>query len=163
MAKGTVNAPPKKVDSSKYATKEDLKTISLTPGPAGKSAYEIAVEGGYKGTEEEFAKALSAAASGNGNGGDSLDKVTVTLSVDWTEQDDGTHAQSVAVEGVTGEAEQPIWVDCETTKTDIEADVAVLSAWGCINHVEPAAGQLTFYCYGDIPDVAIPVQVVIGV
>ena len=38
-----------------------LKVVAGVPGPAGKSAYQYAVEGGFTGTEEEFKEKLFAA------------------------------------------------------------------------------------------------------
>lgn len=89
----------------------------------------------------------------------SADGVTTSLSTTWTEQADGTFAQSISVQNVT--ANNQIVVDCSLSGTDIDADVAVLEAWGCVNRCDQAAGTLTFYCYGDIPTVAIPVNVVV--
>ena len=43
------------------ATKQDLRNISLTPGPAGhdgKSAYEIAVDNGFTGSQAEWLQSL---------------------------------------------------------------------------------------------------------
>lgn len=46
---------------SKYATKDELKSIKTQqgePGKPGKSAYEIAVDHGFSGSEEEWLKSL---------------------------------------------------------------------------------------------------------
>lgn len=136
-----------------------------------KSTYQSAKAAGYKGTEEEFWADLNNSVSnggggsgeGGGSSGGTIDVAvqTTTLTTGWTVQDDGTYAQTVNVEGVTGAADQAIWVDCHLTREDIDADIAILEAWGCINNVEPAEGSLTFYCYGDVPTVAIPVNVVV--
>lgn len=131
------------------------------PGANGKSAYDLAKEAGYEGTEEDLAEAL--ASMGTESASSALKKQTITLSTDWTEQEDGTFAQTVAVEGVTGDAAQPIWADCDLTREDLDADVAVLEAWGCIQTAEPGEGTMTFYCYGDVPSVSIPVKVVVSV
>lgn len=85
---------------------------------------------------------------------------TTTLSTSWTEQADGSYAQTVTVSGVT--ASNQIIVDVALSGTDIEADIAVLEAWGMVNRADQAANALTFYCYGDVPTVAIPLNVVVA-
>lgn len=37
---------------------EEIENIELTPGPSGKTAYEIAVEGGFNGSEQEWINSL---------------------------------------------------------------------------------------------------------
>lgn len=86
---------------------------------------------------------------------------SVSLSASgWAEQSDGTYAQTVSVADVT--ADNQIIVDCALSGSDVDADIAVLEAWGCVNRCSQAAGSLTFYCYGDVPTVAIPLNVVVA-
>ena len=85
--------------------------------------------------------------------------VTATLTTNWTEQADGSFAQTVSVEGVT--ADNQVVVDCNLTGSDMAADVEVMTAWGCITRCSQAEGTLTFYCYGDAPTVAIPLNAVV--
>ena len=51
ISKLTVNAKP-------VATLEDLEEIELTPGPSGKTAYQIAVENGFVGTQQQWLNSL---------------------------------------------------------------------------------------------------------
>lgn len=88
-----------------------------------------------------------------------VDGVTAVLSTNWTEQADGSFAQSITVEGVTTDSE--VVVDCNLTGSDIDADIEVMTAWGCVNRAAQATNSLTFYCYGDTPTVAIPLNVVV--
>lgn len=88
-----------------------------------------------------------------------VDGVTAVLSTNWTEQADGSYAQSITVEGVASDSE--VVVDCNLTGTDIDADIEVMEAWGCVNRAKQATNSLTFYCYGDTPTVAIPLNVVV--
>lgn len=161
MALGTANVPRK---TSHFVTSAEFEKFQETY----QSTYESAKAAGYEGTEEEFWAAfnkliVNGGNSGNGGDGVSVEVITrtVSLTTEWAEQEDGTFAQTVSVDGVTGDPEQPIWVDCSLTREDIEADIAVLEAWKCINTVEPGEGSLTFYCYGDTPTVAIPTNVVV--
>lgn len=91
----------------------------------------------------------------------SVDAVTAVLGTTWTEQADETFAQTVSVDGVTADKTQAIAVDVALSGTDIDADVAVLEAWGCVNRCDQGDGKLTFVCYGDTPTVAIPLNVVV--
>ncbi|MGI5966330.1 hypothetical protein [Anaerotruncus rubiinfantis] len=50
--------------SGKIPTAAKLKATVVAAGPAGKSAYRYAVEGGYSGTEEQFYRDLSGTGSG---------------------------------------------------------------------------------------------------
>lgn len=43
----------------KYATKEDLENKAVTPGPAGKSAYQIAKDNGFTEDEQAWLKSLN--------------------------------------------------------------------------------------------------------
>lgn len=95
------------------------------------------------------------------NSGSKANSVSVTLNTSWTEQADGTFAQTVSVTGVTGEDSQAIVVDIDLDGTDIDADIAVMEAWGCVNRCDPGSGTLKFVCYGDTPTVAIPLNVVV--
>jgi len=88
-----------------------------------------------------------------------VEGVTVTLSSNWTEQSDGSFANSVTVVGVTNDSE--VVVDCNLTGTDIDADIEVMTAWACVNRATQSANTLTFYCYGDTPTISFPINVVV--
>lgn len=49
---------PLTINHLPVATKKDLEDIGSSPGPSGKSAYEIAVENGFEGTMEEWLDSL---------------------------------------------------------------------------------------------------------
>lgn len=101
------------------ATKDDLKKIETTPGNPGKdgkSAYEIAVEHGFVGSEDDWLKSLhgkDGTSSGGGKGDTSLSTEAITdlikqhlkarldvksgnLVVDVNDVSDGSIADSVA-------------------------------------------------------------------
>lgn len=84
---------------------------------------------------------------------------SATLTTTWSEQSDGSYAQTVSVTGVTDS--NNVVVDCALTGSDIDADIAVLEGWGCVNRATQDWDSMTFYCYGDVPTVSIPLNVVV--
>lgn len=88
------------------------------------------------------------------------DGVSATLSASsWAEQSNGCFSQTVNVSGVT--ASNQVVVDCALSGSDIDADIAMLDGWGCVNRASQASGSLTFYCYRDKPTVNILINVVV--
>lgn len=100
------------------ATKQDLRNISLTPGPAGhdgKSAYEIAVDNGFTGSQAEWLQSLHGRDGTSSTSGDNslstqaiaelikqhlrvqIDSATGNLIVKVDEQSNGSIADAVAV------------------------------------------------------------------
>ena len=100
------------------ATKQDLRNISLTPGPAGhdgKSAYEIAVDNGFTGSQTEWLQSLHGRDGTSSTSGDAslstqaiaelikqhlrvqIDSSTGNLIVKVDEQSNGSIADAVAV------------------------------------------------------------------
>ena len=72
-----------------YALEANIGGVSMLRGADGKSAYQYAVEGGYTGTEEEFAEKLAA---GSGlttaqiNALDGMFKVCAFIKADVSEE-----------------------------------------------------------------------------
>ena len=100
------------------ATKQDLRNISLTPGPAGhdgKSAYEIAVDNGFTGSQTEWLQSLHGRDGTSSTSGDAglstqaiaelikqhlrvqIDSATGNLVVNIDEHSNGSIADAVAV------------------------------------------------------------------
>ena len=100
------------------ATKQDLRNISLTPGPAGhdgKSAYEIAVDNGFTGSQAEWLQSLHGRDGTSSTSSDAglstqaiaelikqhlrvqIDSATGNLVVNIDEQSNGSIADAVAV------------------------------------------------------------------
>ena len=100
------------------ATKQDLRNISLTPGPAGhdgKSAYEIAVDNGFTGSQTEWLQSLHGRDGTSSTSGDTslstqaiaelikqhlrvqIDSLTGNLIVKVDDQSNGSIADAVAV------------------------------------------------------------------
>ena len=100
------------------ATKQDLRNISLTPGPAGhdgKSAYEIAVDNGFTGSQADWLQSLHGRDGTSSTSGDNslstqaiaelikqhlrvqIDSATGNLVVNIDEHSNGSIADAVAV------------------------------------------------------------------
>ena len=100
------------------ATKQDLRNISLTPGPAGhdgKSAYEIAVDNGFTGSQADWLQSLHGRDGTSSTSGDAslsiqaiaelikqhlrvqIDSATGNLVVNIDEHSNGSIADAVAV------------------------------------------------------------------
>lgn len=100
------------------ATKQDLRNISLTPGPAGhdgKSAYEIAVDNGFTGSQADWLQSLHGRDGTLSTSGDNslstqaiaelikqhlrvqIDSATGNLVVNIDDQSNGSIADAVAV------------------------------------------------------------------
>lgn len=100
------------------ATKQDLRNISLTPGPAGhdgKSAYEIAVDNGFTGSQTEWLQSLHGRDGTSSTSSDAglstqaiaelikqhlrvqIDSATGNLVVNIDEHSNGSIADAVAV------------------------------------------------------------------
>lgn len=66
---GLINlSRPLTINYKPVATKEDLKNIELTPGPEGKTAYNIAVDNGFVGTESQWIQSLIGTKGKDGKG-----------------------------------------------------------------------------------------------
>ena len=85
--------------------------------------------------------------------------VQTTLTVTgWTLSGD-RYYQTVSVTGVT--ADTPVVLaDCALDGTDLDADAALLEAWGIVsaNNVAQGDGTMTFYALS-VPSVNVPVNV----
>ena len=119
---------------------EDLKGDPGAPGADGKSAYQYAVEGGYTGTEEEFAEKLAANLSGSGMS-QALRVAIYNLLMDAAYQSSGHESDKAALEelltGSSGGGEsggEVIYYTIEKTLTNVSisngaASVAAGSAY----------------------------------
>ena len=81
-------------------------------------------------------------------------KYNATLTTTYAEDSNGYQAQTINISGVL-ETDEPI-LNCVTSGTDKDADIAVLQAFSLINRATTGAGTLTVQCFGDAPTVAIP-------
>lgn len=115
-------------------------------GTAGKSAYQYAKDGGYTGTEAQFAAKLAK---------DTPKFFTATISTSWS----GTaapYSQAVTVSGILATDNPhiyPVYSDTLATARLQE------EAWNKIYKAVTAANKITFYCFYDKPVTAIPIQI----
>ncbi|WP_461241155.1 GH25 family lysozyme, partial [Paucilactobacillus sp. N302-9] len=72
-----------KVDLSNYATKDDLSKVASTTGTDGASAYQIAVDNGFSGTETEWLQSLKGVNGKDGTSGSTfLGQLSGNITVD---------------------------------------------------------------------------------
>lgn len=86
-------------------------------------------------------------------------KYNATLTTTYAEDSNGYQAQTINISGVL-ETDEPI-LNCVTSGTDKDADIAVLQAFSLINRATTGAGTLTVQCFGDAPTVAIPITLLV--
>lgn len=86
----------------------------------------------------------------------------VLTAAGWTQQENGSYAQTVSITGKGLTVNSNVIADCALSMSDLDADVEVLTAWGYVNNATLATDSITFYCYAATPDINIPVSVVIG-
>ena len=107
ISKMTINAIP-------VATKEDLDAIELTPG---KSAYDIAKENGFVGTEAQWLESLQGQDGSNGTpGAKGADGKTSYLHIAYANSEDGSAGFSTKV--ATGKAFIGQYTDFELEDSD---------------------------------------------
>ena len=154
---GTIKIPQITVDANGHVTAAADESVTITM-PTIPAAVTVDSALSSTSTNPVQNKVVNSALN---NKQAKITNVSVTLPVaSWAEQSDGSFAQTVTASGVT--TSNNVVVDCALSGSDIEADIAVLEGWGCVNRASQASDSLTFYCYGDVPTVAIPLNVVIA-
>jgi len=143
--------PSQSGQSGKYLTTNGTSaswgTVNALPSQSGQSGKYLTTNG-------------TSASWGTITG---LQGVSDTLSSSgWTQQSSGVYSQSLSITGKGLTAASNVIVDCALSMSDIDADVEVLTAWGCVNNAIAGNNTLTFYCYDEQPTVAIPISVVIS-
>lgn len=101
----------------KYATKEDLDSKTTTPGPAGKSAYQIAKDNGFTEDEQAWLKSL--------NGKSAYDIALASNKFKGTEEDfvtwiKGKSAYEIARENTKGLGNEAEWINSLKGKSAFE-------------------------------------------
>ena len=141
----------------------DTSITGLLKGASGKVAQAVA------GTDYEAVGTAASAVATHNTAGDAhstlfagkaeVAKYNATLTTTYTEDSNGYQAQTINISGIL-ETDEPI-LNCVTSGTDKDADIAVLQAFSLINRATTGAGTLTVQCFGDAPTVAIPITLLV--
>ena len=125
-----------------------------TNGNDGKSAYEIAVQNGYTGTEEEWLTSLKGADGVTTVQTTKIDKVCTFTADGWN--DTVPYTQTVAVEGITELLNPRIdLIVADNVVTGKKEEIA----FSYFTRVTTGDGILTAYCYETKPDVDLNIMI----
>lgn len=148
---------------NEVSTATDSSITGLLKGASGKVAQAVA------GTDYEAAGTAANVVSTHNTAGNAhsalfagkaeVAKYNATLTTTYAADSNGYQAQTINISGVL-ETDEPI-LNCVTSGTDKDADIAVLQAFSLINRATTGAGTLTVQCFGDAPTVAIPITLMV--
>ena len=125
-----------------------------TDGNDGKSAYEIAVQNGYTGTEEEWLTSLKGADGVTTVQTTKIDKACTFTADGWN--DTVPYTQTVAVEGITESLNPRIdLIVSDNVVTGLKEEIA----FSYFTRVTTGDGILTAYCYETKPDVDLNIMI----
>ena len=125
-----------------------------TDGNEGKSAYEIAVQNGYTGTEEEWLTSLKGADGVTTVQTTKIDKVCTFTADGWN--DTIPYTQTVAVEGITESLNPRIdLIVSDNVVIGLKEEIA----FSYFTRVTTGDGILTAYCYETKPDVDLNIMI----
>lgn len=113
-------------------------------GADGKSAYQLAKDGGFTGTQDEWLKSLKAAES-------TVVSMTI-LAATWS------NTVTLSDEHITATNNVVMIPGSSITVTQLDA----LQRANCQDCGTQSAGSITFKLFGDVPNIDIPVRLVIG-
>ena len=123
-------------------------------GTAGKSAYEIAVDNGYMGTEEEWLTSLKGTDGVTTVQTTKIDKTCTFTADGWN--DVVPYTQTVAVEGITESLNPRIdLIVSDNVATGKKEEIA----FSYFTRVTTGDGILTAYCYETKPDVNLNIMI----
>ena len=125
-----------------------------TDGNDGKSAYELAVESGYSGTEEEWLNSLKGKDGITTIQTTKVDKTCIFTADGWS--DTVPYTQTVAVEGIAEILNPRIdLIVSDNVVTGLKEEIA----FSYFTRVTTGDGILTAYCYQTKPDVDLTVMI----
>ena len=123
-------------------------------GADGKSAYEIAVDNGYTGTEKEWLDSLKGTDGTTTIRTTKIDKTCTFLTTDWSNT--VPYTQTVAVEGITESLNPRIdIIISDNVVTGKKEEIA----FSYVTKVTTGDGILTAYCYETKPDVDLNIMI----
>ena len=125
-----------------------------TDGNDGKSAYEIAIQNGYTGTEKEWLESLKGTDGATTVQTTKIDKTCTFLTTDWSNT--VPYTQTVAVEGITESLNPRIdIIISDNVVTGKKEEIA----FSYVTKVTTGDGILTAYCYETKPDVDLNIMI----
>lgn len=129
-------------------------TANLTNGTDGKSAYELAVQNGYTGTEEEWLTSLKGTDGVTTVQTTKIDKTCIFTADGWS--DVVPYTQTVAVEGITESLNPRIdLIVSDNVATGKKEEIA----FSYFTKAITGNGILTVYCYETKPDVNLNIMI----
>lgn len=123
---------------------EWLASLKGAKGDQGKSAYQSAVDGGYSGSESDWVNSLKPSES-------TIISVTIASST-WNE------TVTVTDEHITATNNVAMIPGLNITNAQLDA----LQKANCQDCGTQSTGSITFKLFGDIPDIDIPIRLIIG-
>ena len=123
-------------------------------GNDGQSAYELAVDNGYTGTEKEWLESLKGTDGTTTVQTTKIDKACTFLTTDWSNT--VPYTQTVAVEGITESLNPRIdIIISDNVVTGKKEEIA----FSYVTKVTTGDGILTAYCYETKPDVDLNIMI----
>lgn len=126
-----------------------------TNGENGKSAYQIAIDNGFDGTESEWLDSLKGADGITTVETTKIDKTCIFLGSGWSET--VPYTQTVNVEGIT-ELLNPR-IDLIVSPDSVINGMKEVAAFSYITRMTTGNGTLTAYCYEKKPDVDLNIMI----
>lgn len=134
--------------------KNGTQNVGIRNGADGKSAYEIAIQNGYTGTEKEWLASLKGTDGTITVQTTKIDKTCTFLTTDWSNT--VPYTQTVAVEGITESLNPRIDI---IVSDNVVAGKKEEIAFSYVTKVTTGDGILTAYCYETKPDVDLNIMI----
>lgn len=123
-------------------------------GSDGKSAYDIAKDNGFEGSEEDWINSLKGKDGVTTIQTSKIDKTAVFLADGWSST--VPYTQTVAVEGITESLNPRIdLIVSDNVVTGKKEEIA----YSCLTKVTTGEGILTAYCYETKPDIDFSIMI----
>ena len=134
--------------------KNGTQNVGIRNGADGQSAYEVAVDNGYTGTEKEWLASLKGTDGTTTVQTTKIDKTCTFLTTDWSNT--VPYTQTVAVEGITESLNPRIdIIISDNVVTGKKEEIA----FSYVTKVTTGDGILTAYCYETKPDVDLNIMI----
>ena len=134
--------------------KNGTQNVGIRNGADGQSAYEVAVDNGYTGTEKEWLDSLKGTDGTTTIQTTKIDKTCTFLTTDWSNT--VPYTQTVAVEGITESLNPRVdIIISDNVVTGKKEEIA----FSYVTKVTTGDGILTAYCYETKPDVDLNIMI----